>query len=154
MVRRSAPLRSPGGRGNRMAEDPAAGSTSRHLRYLAVTGRARTTARLLPYYAQADNVLLKCAHYDGDLSLVLTGRASGFPGDRKEVEKLITWLFANDSALKTMVAPYPNLRVKLSLDSQPFDAEASERIRRARSMPWSAVVCQDSACKPSTRRFS
>ena len=42
---------------------------------------------------------------------------------------MITWLFANDQALKTMVAPDPNLRVKLSLASQPFDAEASERIR-------------------------
>jgi hypothetical protein len=71
-------------------------------------------SRSLPYYHEADGVLLNRAYFDADTALVLAGRASGTPRDRPELK----------AKIKALIGVDP----KLVLTTQPYDPEESRRI--------------------------
>ena len=75
-------------------------------------------SRELPYFKEADGVILTRAYYNDESALVLAGRASGPAGRRKDLEDRIRALIGND--IGKLAEP--------SLMCQPIDPEESDRL--------------------------
>jgi hypothetical protein len=67
--------------------------------------------RLLPYYRDADGVLITRAFYRPDLALTFGGRSVGIPDPRADLEHLV----------QALAEPEPGQVVKLGLKSEPRD---------------------------------